>query len=124
VKELEGELERMRQLLTETDAELDEFDRLKVKARELEAKLAAAPTPAATPAPSPSTALPAGFAEQVASVSDSISSLRASMRAISDETAVMEQTESVQVVTSAATTAAEELERARDAVRALSALGR
>jgi len=121
----------VRRRLTETDAELDELDRLKQshgkvqaalaeaeeKRRAAEAELAARPAAvAAVAAP----ALPPGFAEQIASLSDSISSLRASMRAISDETAVMEQTDSVQVVSAAVTTATEELERARDAIRALS----
>ena len=41
------------------------------------------------------------------------------MRAASDETAVMDQSEPVQVVSEALSQAAEEIERARDALRAL-----
>ena len=62
------------------------------------------------------------LAEHVAALTDSITSLRASMRAASDETAVMDQTDSVQIVTAAITSATEEIERARDALRALSEL--
>jgi hypothetical protein len=107
VAELEAQLALLRRRLTETDAELDELDRLKAEL---------ARRPAAAPA---APALPPGFAEQVAALSDSLSSLRGSMRAISDETAVMEQSESLQVVSAAVAAAMEELERARDAVRAL-----
>ena len=53
---------------------------------------------------------------------ESIDPLRANMRAASDETAMMEQTEPVLVVTSAVSQAAEHVERARDALRALSAI--
>jgi hypothetical protein len=41
------------------------------------------------------------------------------MRAASDETAIMDQTESVIIVASAVSNAAEHIERARDALRAL-----
>jgi hypothetical protein len=44
------------------------------------------------------------------------------MRAASDETAVMDQTESVQVVAQALSQAAEEIERARDALGILSSI--
>jgi hypothetical protein len=44
------------------------------------------------------------------------------MRAASDETAVMDPTDSVQVVSSALSQAAEDIERARDALRALAEL--
>ena len=64
-------------------------------------------------------ALPDGFGQYLSSLQDSIDSLRANMRAASDETAVMDQTDSVQVITSALTQATEEIERARDALRAL-----
>ena len=63
--------------------------------------------------------LPDGFGQHLSSLQDSIDSLRANMRAASDETAVMDQTDSVQVITSALTQATEEIERARDALRAL-----
>ena len=66
--------------------------------------------------------LPIEFAEYLAVLEESIDSLRANMRAASDETAMMEQTEPVLVVTSAVSQAAEHVERARDALRALSAM--
>jgi hypothetical protein len=122
IADLEGELERLRRRLTETDAELDEFDRLKESSARMKAALAEAEARLAARPAAAASALPAGFAEQVATLSDSISSLRASMRAISDETAVMEPNDSLTVVTSAVTTATEEIERARDALRTLSAL--
>ena len=59
-------------------------------------------------------------AEHVNVLEEAIDSLRANMRAASDETAVMDQTESVVVVASAVSQAAEHIERARTAIRALS----
>ena len=59
-------------------------------------------------------------AEHVNILEEAIDSLRANMRAASDETAVMDQTESVVVVASAVSQAAEHIERARTAIRALS----
>lgn len=53
---------------------------------------------------------------------ESIDSLRANMRAASDETAVMDQTESVAAVGAAVGQAAEHVERAREALRKLSKL--
>jgi hypothetical protein len=66
--------------------------------------------------------LPIEFAEQLSVLEESIDSLRANMRAASDETAVMDQTESVVAVASAVSAAAEHVERARDALRVLTAL--
>jgi len=63
--------------------------------------------------------LPIDLAEHVNVLDESIDSLRAEMRAASDETAVMEQTESVIVVANAVSSAAEHIERARAAVRTL-----
>lgn len=111
--ELEGEIGRLRKRLTETDAELDELDRLRTEIKKRPAVAAPQPAPVA------SVGLPHGMGEQIASLSDSVSSLRASMRAISDETAVMDQTDSVQVVTAAASSAMEEIERARETLRNL-----
>jgi chaperonin cofactor prefoldin len=65
--------------------------------------------------------LPIDVAEHVNILDESIDSLRAEMRAASDETAVMEQTESVVVVANAVSSAAEHIERARAAVRTLKA---
>ncbi len=57
--------------------------------------------------------------EHVSILEESIDSLRANMRAASDETAMMDQTDSVVTVSSAVSQAAEHIERARSAVRAL-----
>ncbi|HVV87064.1 MAG TPA: hypothetical protein VHE35_28690, partial [Kofleriaceae bacterium] len=96
---------------------------------ELEAQLAATPTsgPAAPAGTEPERAAvgapPPAMTEHLTVLQDTLASLRASMRAASDETAVMDQTDSVQVVSSALSQAAEDIERARDAVRALNELG-
>jgi chromosome segregation ATPase len=63
--------------------------------------------------------LPVQIAEHVAALEESIDSLRANMRAASDETAMMDPTDSVQVVVAAVSQAAEHVERARAALRAL-----
>ena len=52
---------------------------------------------------------------------ESIDSLRANMRAASDETATMEQSQSVAAISDAVSSAAEHIERARAAIRALQA---
>ncbi len=67
-------------------------------------------------------ALPVELAEYLNILEESIDSLRANMRAASDETAVMEPTESVAAVSAAVGQAAEHVERARDALRKLSKL--
>ncbi len=66
--------------------------------------------------------VPVEFIEHINLIEEAIESLRANMRAASDETAVMEQSESVVVVSSAVSAAAEHVERARDSLRVLSAL--
>jgi chromosome segregation ATPase len=66
--------------------------------------------------------LPLEFAEQLSVIEESIESLRANMRAASDETAVMPSSDSVAAVASAVSQAAEQVERARDALRALTAI--
>ncbi len=60
-----------------------------------------------------SSQLPLDVAEHVNVLDEAIDSLRSEMRAASDETAVMEQTESVAVVANAVSSAAEHIERAR-----------
>jgi chromosome segregation ATPase len=65
--------------------------------------------------------LPIVLGEHVSILEESIDSLRANMRAASDETAIMDQTESVVAVASAVSQAAEHVERARAAIRALAA---
>jgi chromosome segregation ATPase len=67
-------------------------------------------------------ALPLEFAEHLNVLEESIDSLRANMRAASDETAMMDQTESVIAVASAVSQAAEHVERARDSLRLLNGL--
>ena len=60
-----------------------------------------------------------GVAEQVSILEESIDSLRSNMRAASDETAMMEQSDSVVAVASAVSQAAEHIERARAAIKSL-----
>jgi chromosome segregation ATPase len=67
-------------------------------------------------------ALPIEFAEHLNLLEESIDSLKANMRAASDETAMMEQSESVVAVSAAVSQAAEHVERARDAIRTLSSM--
>jgi chromosome segregation ATPase len=62
---------------------------------------------------------PIEFAENLSVLEESIDSLRANMRAASDETAMMDQTDSVIAISAAVSSAAEHVERARDALRAL-----
>jgi chromosome segregation ATPase len=63
----------------------------------------------------------AELAEHVNVLEESIDSLRANMRAASDETATMDPSESVNTISHAVSQAAEHVERARAAIRALSA---
>ncbi|HEU4735388.1 MAG TPA: hypothetical protein VFT22_46170, partial [Kofleriaceae bacterium] len=63
----------------------------------------------------------AELAEHVTTLEESINSLRANMRAASDETAMMEPTDSVNTISSAVSQAAEHVEIARAAIRALAA---
>jgi chromosome segregation ATPase len=63
----------------------------------------------------------AELAEHVTTLEESINSLRANMRAASDETAMMDPSESVSTISSAVSEAAEHVEVARKAIRALSA---
>jgi flagellar hook-basal body complex protein FliE len=64
-------------------------------------------------------ALPIEFAEHLTMLEEAIDSLKSNMRAASDETAMMDQTDSVVAVSSAVSQAAEHVERARDAIRVL-----
>ena len=64
---------------------------------------------------------PIALAEHVSVLEESIDSLRSNMRAASDETAMMDQSESVMAVSSAVSAAAEHIERARAAIKALAA---
>lgn len=68
--------------------------------------------------------LPIALADHVGLLEEAIDSLRSNMRAASDETAMMDQTPSVATITEAISAAAEHIERARTALRALqSAIG-
>jgi chromosome segregation ATPase len=66
-----------------------------------------------------SAAPPDGVIDSLGVLEEAIDSLRANMRAATDETAMMDQTESVQVVAAAVSQAAEHLDRARSALRTL-----
>jgi len=63
----------------------------------------------------------AAVAEHVTTLEESINSLRANMRAASDETAMMDPSESVSTISFAVSQAAEHVEVARAAIRALAA---
>jgi outer membrane murein-binding lipoprotein Lpp len=63
----------------------------------------------------------AELTEHVTTLEESINSLRANMRAASDETAMMDPSESVNTISSAVSQAAEHVETARAAIRALAA---
>ncbi|MDB4955890.1 MAG: hypothetical protein JWO36_3459, partial [Myxococcales bacterium] len=64
-------------------------------------------------------AVPLEFAEHLSVLEESIDSLRANMRAASDETAMMDQSDSVAAVAGAVSQAAEHVERARQALKIL-----
>ncbi len=67
-------------------------------------------------------AMPIEFAEHLNVLEESIDSLKANMRAASDETAMMDQNDSVAAVSQAVSQAAEHVERARDALKILTAM--
>ncbi|MEO8553802.1 MAG: hypothetical protein ABI678_27705, partial [Kofleriaceae bacterium] len=67
-------------------------------------------------------AAPDGIVENLGVLEEAIDSLRANMRAASDETAMMDQTAAVIAVASAVSSAAEHVERARDALRVLTGM--
>jgi hypothetical protein len=109
-------------------ADLSRYSSLVSRAAELERKLAdtearlAAQQRAADDDNEPTNtgaALPIEFNEQLGVLEESIDSLRANMRAASDETAMMDQTDSVIAISAAVSSAAEHVERARDALRVL-----
>lgn len=95
--------------------------RLKRDLAEAEARVTAQPDRDDEPT-NVASAPTAEVAEYLIVLEESIDSLRANMRAASDEAAVMEQTESVVVVSAAVSHAAEHIDRARSALRALSKL--
>jgi hypothetical protein len=105
IQRMEKEEERLRRMLADAEARAAAQSR----AREDE------PT-------NTGSALPIALAEYLSVLEESIDSLRANMRAASDETAMMEQTEPVLAISEAVSQAAEHVERARDALRALSAM--
>jgi chromosome segregation ATPase len=63
----------------------------------------------------------AELTEHVTTLEESINSLRANMRAASDETAMMDPSESVNTISAAVSQAAEHVETARAVIRALAA---
>ena len=63
--------------------------------------------------------MPAALAEPLAILEESIDSLRAEMRAASDEAAEMTPTPSVQAISGAVGNAIDHLDRAKQALRAL-----
>ncbi|MBA3460290.1 MAG: FHA domain-containing protein [Deltaproteobacteria bacterium] len=63
--------------------------------------------------------LPIALAEHVSVLEEAVDSLRSNMRAASDETAMMEMTPAVTIVSDAISAAAEHIERARGAIRSL-----
>jgi hypothetical protein len=67
------------------------------------------------------TVMPLAIADHLGVLEEAIDSLRSNMRAASDETAMMDPSESVTVVASAVSSAAEHVERAREALKALNA---
>jgi flagellar biosynthesis chaperone FliJ len=95
----------------------DKLARLEAEHARLRAELAARGDEATKTAPRP----PVELAEQVNVLEEAIDSLRANMRAASDETAMMDQSASVVAIAEAVSAAAEHIERARAAVRALQA---
>jgi chromosome segregation ATPase/pSer/pThr/pTyr-binding forkhead associated (FHA) protein len=109
----DGEVNRFRAAQVENEE-------LRRRVHELEDRMRA---PTASEAmddgPPPRPAIPEALAEHLNVLEESIDSLRANMRAASDETAVMEDSESVIVVSNAVSQAAEHVERARAALRAL-----
>jgi chromosome segregation ATPase len=109
----EAELERVRVKTTAEIRALD--DELRA------ARGAATSTDATGDVSTASTAAvpPDGVVDSLGVLEEAIDSLRANMRAATDETAMMDQTESVQVVSAAVSSAAEHLDRARQALRTL-----
>jgi chromosome segregation ATPase len=103
---IEREDEKLRRQLAEAQAKLEAQRR----AQEDE------PTSSKDP-------LPIQFVEQLGVLEEAIDSLRANMRAASDETAMMDQSDSVVAIAGAVSQAAEHVERARDALKVLTAFG-
>src|SRR6185436_17076410 len=123
----DGEVE-LRKAREETAAAVAELERVRVKTtaeiRTLEDQirvLQKAPSDRETTSDTNKTlsAPSDGVLESLGVLEEAIDSLRANMRAATDETAMMDQTESVQVVASAVSQAAEHLDRARQALRTL-----
>ena len=136
-EELAGEVERLRTRVESARGEAEAAETAladerarraaaEQQASELYDRLNERVTTQTSPRPDESTAIGASpmvaASEQISVLQDAFASLRASMRAASDEAAMMDQTDAVQVVSSALSQAVEEIERARDALRALADL--
>jgi hypothetical protein len=110
-------------------ADLSRYTALVARSAELEQKLAMAEARAAAQdrahedePTNTGGALPLEFVEHLSVLEEAIDSLRGDMRAASDETAMMDQTESVVIIATAVSSAAEHVERARDALRSLTSM--
>ncbi len=99
-----------------------EDDTLRRQLADAEARIAAQTRAQEDEPTGTGTPLPIEFAEHLNTLEESIDSLRSNMRAASDETAMMEQSDSVVAVSSAVSQAAEHVERARDALKTLVAM--
>ncbi|MBZ0236280.1 MAG: hypothetical protein K8M05_28390, partial [Deltaproteobacteria bacterium] len=127
VEELTVEVERLRGRLEgqseETRAAHEELEAEKAKRQAAEDRVVALQDKlesASGAAPPPPDGSPLKAAsEHLGVLNDSLGSLRQQMRTASDETAVMDQTAPVEIVSTALSQAAEDIERAREAVRAL-----
>jgi chromosome segregation ATPase len=104
-----------------TKAEKDQ-ERMRRELADAEARAAAQRRASEDEPTNTGSAVPLEFAEHLSVLEEAIDSLRANMRAASDETAMMDQTESVVVVANAVSSAAEHVERARDSLRALTTM--
>ncbi len=109
----------LEQKLAKMEKEDDRMRRLLVDAEE---RLAAQHRANEDEPTSTAGALPIELTEYLSVLEESIDSLRSNMRAASDETAMMDQTEPVVAISSAVSQAEEHVERARDALRALAAM--
>ena len=113
-----GELEQKLARVEKAD------EQLRRQLAEAEARLAAQGRAEEDEPTSTGNALPIQFAEHLSMLEDSIESLRANLRAASDETAMMDPSDSVIAVSSAVSSAAEHVERARDSLRLLAKLAK
>jgi chromosome segregation ATPase len=108
--------------LARYEAAVAELNVLRAELGTLRDELADAKRRAAAATPNVEAGLPAAALEQLSILEESIDSLRANLRAASDETAMMPSSESVTIIADAISQAAEHVERARDALRTITNL--